>query len=205
MPPDKNRILLTVEGFQSIASGMLILLSSLYHSSTSAFGHDQISATSPPSTPGYFMSEVADFRQPPHPDIHLLQDLIPQFLSGSLDELDDDKVEETYGVEYGTSDRKDIRSIRKAIFTDSLLLTIENTPGTGEWLFCNLIEVNSSYLLPFMLLIVYLAILARPIVQHAVNTASVDILPEIEYILSLLWNNDSTLSSAILGYAPSQS
>ncbi|KAF9558076.1 hypothetical protein CPC08DRAFT_25218 [Agrocybe pediades] len=141
VPGDRKRILLTMEGFQSISSALLILLSSLYQSSLPAPGHRQSFLASPPSTPAsYFLSASADFQNPPHPDIHMLQDLIPQLLSGSLGELDDDRLEEVYGAQFEMADRRNMGTIRKAVFMDAVFLTIEHTPGTGEWLFCNVIE-----------------------------------------------------------------
>ncbi|KAH9478689.1 hypothetical protein JR316_0009147 [Psilocybe cubensis] len=84
--------------------------------------------------------------QPIHPDIGSLQDIIFQYLSGSLGEIEDDQVEETYGVEFGIADRRHMPSVRRAIFLDALVSTIENSGGTGEWLLCNVIELTLGQL-----------------------------------------------------------
>ncbi|KAF8965019.1 hypothetical protein BDZ97DRAFT_1813196 [Flammula alnicola] len=141
VPGDKNRILLTTPGYQSISNGLLLLLVALYRSSTSLMNSNNIYLGSPTlKSPNLFHFASANFQQPPHPDINLLQDLIPQFLSGSLGELEDDGVEEIYGVEFGAADRRHLVTVRQAVFLESLVTCIENSPGTGEWLLCNVIE-----------------------------------------------------------------
>jgi hypothetical protein len=135
-------MLLTPQGFQTIANNLLLLLVALYRSSTPS--------TRPTFDPVYanqkndglsFAFSSANFQQAPHPDIHRVQELIPQLLSGSLGELEDDKVEEVYGVEYQTTDRRHLGHIARALFVDSLVNCIERAPGTGEWLLCNAVEV----------------------------------------------------------------
>ena len=142
VPGDKNRILLTPQGFQTISNNLLLLLVSLYRSSTSSTRptFDPVYANQD-NDYGSFAFAPANFQQAPHPDIHLLQELIPQFLSGSLGELEDDKVEEFYGVEYQAADQRHLGHIRRALFVDSLVHCIERAPGSGEWLLCNAVEV----------------------------------------------------------------
>ncbi|KAF9485001.1 hypothetical protein BDN70DRAFT_848598 [Pholiota conissans] len=118
VPGDKRQILLSTQGYQSISSGLFLLLAALYR----------------------FSYASANFHHPPHPDINLVQDLVPHFLSGSLGEVDDDRVEEVYKVELGTVDRRNSGSVPRAMFMEALVMTIENAPGTGEWILCNLIE-----------------------------------------------------------------
>ncbi|CAA7264275.1 unnamed protein product [Cyclocybe aegerita] len=122
---DRNRTLLTVEGFQSISSGLLILLAAFYR---------------PPAAVSSFASIPANFQQPPHPDIHLVQDVIQQFLSGSMGELEDDAVEEEYGVEFGIRDRRHLGAVRRAVFLEALVICMENDPPAREWLLQNAIE-----------------------------------------------------------------
>ena len=119
-PRDENKILLTTYGFKSVTGGLLILLASLHYSSTST------SAT-----------------QILHPDIQFLKDLILQLLSGSFGELDDNHMEEMYGIEYGIADRRYTGALRRAVFLEGLAGCIENCLGTvtGVWLLENLLEV----------------------------------------------------------------
>jgi len=141
VPGDKNRTLLTPQSFQTIANNLLLLLVSLYRSSTPSTRPTFDPAYANQDNDGTFAFASANFQQVPHPDIHLLQELIPQFLSGSLGELEDDKVEEFYGVEYQAADQRHPGHIRRALFMDSLVNCIERAPGTGEWLLCNAVEV----------------------------------------------------------------
>ncbi|KAF8183119.1 hypothetical protein BJ912DRAFT_1144895 [Pholiota molesta] len=142
VPGDRRQILLSTQGYQSIASGLLLLLAALYRSSTtsSTIGNNVYSQTPMFKSSKGFTFASANFQNPPHPDINLVQDLVPHFLSGSLGEVEDDRVEEVYGAELGTVDRRNIGSIPRALFSESLIMTIENAPGTGEWLLCNVIE-----------------------------------------------------------------
>ncbi|KAJ3513514.1 hypothetical protein NLJ89_g2905 [Agrocybe chaxingu] len=122
---DRNRTLFTVEGFQSISSGLLMLLAAFYR---------------PPAAVSSLASIPANFQQPPHPDIHLVQDVIQQFLSGSMGELEDDTVEEEYGVEFGIRDRRHLGAVRRAVFLEALVICMENDPPAREWLLKNVTE-----------------------------------------------------------------
>ena len=104
--PATTKILLTLAGFHLISCNLFLLLAALYCSSG-------IPAS---STNSYMQSPIfktlicypfpsTNFRNPPHPDINLLQDLIPQFLSASLGEVEDDKIEETYTISFSITDR----------------------------------------------------------------------------------------------------
>ncbi|KDR79961.1 hypothetical protein GALMADRAFT_242128 [Galerina marginata CBS 339.88] len=139
VPGDRNRILLTTPGFHSISSSLLLLLVLLYRSSTSSANINNPYPSSP-ALRNYFSFAPANFQQPPHPDINLLQELIPQFLSGSLGELDDEGVQEVYGVEFAAADTRHLSTVRRAVFLDALVNTIEDSSATGEWLLCNAIE-----------------------------------------------------------------
>lgn len=166
VPGDRNKILQTTQGFQSLASGLLLALVSLYRSSTGAiyansgFDSGVLSPTSP------FGFSPSNFKQPPHPDIDLIQDLIPHFLSGSFGELEDDRVEEVYGQEFGIHDRRHLAYVRRAVFLEALVSTIENSRETGEWLLCNIIEVRlPTFTSTISLMAVhFIAILAASIV-----------------------------------------
>ncbi|KAF9051397.1 hypothetical protein BJ165DRAFT_1524338 [Panaeolus papilionaceus] len=150
VPGERNRILLSLHGFQSIACGLLILLVSLYRSSTAPQAQTQPgSATTynDPSarrdiataayTPQSFLLCPANFANPPHPDIKLLQDLIGQFVGGSYGEVEDDGVEEEYGVEYGVGDRKGGGGGGDGSGGGT---GRENCPGTGEWVLCHVLD-----------------------------------------------------------------
>jgi hypothetical protein len=125
VPGEENKILLTTHGFKSVTSGLLILLAALHGSSSSA-------------------SETlhAD-------DIQLLKDLILQFLSGSFGDLEEDHMQEVYGIEYGMDDRRHAGALRRAVFLEGLVGCIENClgTGTGAWLLENLLEVISFFYL----------------------------------------------------------
>ncbi|KDR72729.1 hypothetical protein GALMADRAFT_228996 [Galerina marginata CBS 339.88] len=139
VPGDRNRIVLTTQGFQSISTGLLLLLVSLYRSSTASTNINNPYASSP-ATRSNFSFASANFQQPPHPNISLLQELILQFLSGSLGELDNEQVQEVYGVEFAALDTRYLSALRRSVFLDSLVNTIEGSPASGEWLVCNVIE-----------------------------------------------------------------
>ena len=98
-PGDKNRTLLT-QSFQTIANNLLLLLVSLYRLSTSSTRPTFDPVYGNQDNNGTFAFSPAKFQQAPHPDIDLVRELIPRFLSGSLGELEDDKVEDFCGVEY---------------------------------------------------------------------------------------------------------
>ncbi|KAF8905252.1 hypothetical protein CPB84DRAFT_1814223 [Gymnopilus junonius] len=138
VPGDRNRMLLSTQGFQTIISGLFLLLASLYHSSTSSNIGSPYSSS--PFSASSFPIASSKFHHPPHPDINLLQELIPQVLSDSLGDIEDDRIEEVYGVEFSTTDRRHLGGVRQAIFQESLMITIENSHGTGEWLLCNVLE-----------------------------------------------------------------
>lgn len=146
MPTDRNKILLSTQGFQSITSGLFLALVALYRSSTGAIyaNSGNTSGVLSPTSPFGFSS--SDFKQPPHPDINLIQDLIPHFLSGSFGELEDDRVEELYGVEFGIHDRRHIAYVRRAVFLEVLVSTIESSRESGEWLLCNVVDVRTLFL-----------------------------------------------------------
>ncbi|PPQ66012.1 hypothetical protein CVT24_011956 [Panaeolus cyanescens] len=147
VPPPQNRILLSLHGFQSISSGLLLLLVSLYRSSTSPAPNPQSPShyTTTAYTPTSFLQTSANFSNPPHPDIRLLQELITLVVDeGRFGELEDDRVEEEFGVEFEVGDRRADGEgggmIRKLVFADAMLKCIENSAGTGEWLICWVIE-----------------------------------------------------------------
>lgn len=145
--PTTTKLLLTPSGFHSISSNLLLLLAALYRSS----GISSISSNPYTQSPSFKTSigysfPSANFKNPPHPDINLIQDLIPHFLSASLGEVEDDNIEEVYSVGFNIADRRNLGNVRRALFSESLVATIENAPGTGEWLLCNTVEVRASIL-----------------------------------------------------------
>ncbi|KAF8155551.1 hypothetical protein B0H34DRAFT_751522 [Crassisporium funariophilum] len=123
VPGDQNRILLTAHGFQSLTNGLLLLLVALHRSS------------SPSPSSSYQRQHDGAKSQPTvtHPDIHLLRDLIVQFLSGSLGDLEDDHVEDLYGVEYNLEDRRNMGAVRKAVFLEAAvgLVGVMGAGGVG--------------------------------------------------------------------------
>ena len=88
------------------------------------------------------LAAVASRQQP---DVQLLKDLILQFLSGSFGDLEEDHMEEVYGMEYMIDDRRHTGALRRGVFLEGLVGCIENCLGTGTgiWLLENLLEVIS--------------------------------------------------------------
>ena len=177
VPGDENKILLSTHGFKSITSGLLILLAALSSSST-------------PVT------------QILHPDVQLLRDLVLQFLSGSLGDLEEDQMVEVYGIEYGIDDRRHTGALRRGVFLEGLVGCIENClgTGTGVWILENLLEVPSFS--PFFINEVdYITGLLVFALHGQVDTASSNYLQsETEHLLPLFFNAVATSFPVIFNY-----
>lgn len=134
---DGTSIQLSAQGFQSMSSGLLLLLTALHRTFTfynASGGHDSI------YLPDVSSSSLS-IQKASHPDIHLLQDAIDKVLSASLWEIEKSTIEEEYCAEYTTRDGRYCCAIRRAIFLEALLNCVENSPQTGELILCYVIEV----------------------------------------------------------------
>ena len=118
--------------FHSISSGLFSLLSSFHITAVA----QQQSPFGPIPPPG--------LHQISHPDIQSAQDLISQFLSGSLGDLDEGSLEEEYSTELSAQDKRQAGTLRQAVFLIGLANSFEFSLATLPWMLNNLIEVSHS-------------------------------------------------------------
>jgi hypothetical protein len=105
---------------------LFLLLASLHTVSASSPDVDQHRDTSLQNT------------SPPPSDLHLVQVSINNVLSGSL-EVDEQSILEEYGATPSSSDSHEI--LKRALSIEALLYCIENSPGPGDWILQNTIDV----------------------------------------------------------------
>lgn len=123
--------MLSSQCFQSLASSLILLLVTLYETGVPRKGTLDV----PPNN-----------HQTYHPDVVLLKQVIEHFLTGSLGDLEEDSLEEEYGVEHSPTDRNDPDGIRRALFIEVLVNCLENSPASAAVLLDIVISVSSIQL-----------------------------------------------------------
>ncbi len=123
-----------------MSSGLILLLAALHRTS---IPHNPTREHHSIYLPDVSSSALTNPQKASHPDIHLLRDAINKLLSGSLGEVEKSTIEEDYGAEYSARDRRYSDAIRRSMFLEALLNCVENSPRTGEWILCNMVEVCS--------------------------------------------------------------
>jgi len=130
VPGDRAKSSLSPLAFHSISSGLFSLLSSFHI--TAVPQHQSPFGPTPP--PG--------LHQVSHPDIQSAQDLISQFLSGSIGDLDEGSLEEEYATELSARDKRQAGLLRQAVFLIGLANSFEFSLATLPWMLNNLVEVR---------------------------------------------------------------
>jgi len=131
IPPSEGPGLrLSVHSFRSLSSSLFLLLASLHATSASNPDVNHHRATPTPS------------------DLHLVQDSINKVLSGSL-EVDEQSILEEYGTNSSSADSRSQELLKRALTIESLLRCIENSPGPGEWILQNTLDVFVYLILGF--------------------------------------------------------